>query len=144
MTPPEPSAARDMARLLLGGLVDGNGQPKDAAAEVQRVWARTAERLRRAVGDDGYNALLSRALQRTGAEHPAVLDLRPIAGDAAHLDAVETGLEKHGTPAVTAAVEALLTEVIDILSGLIGTDMVLNLLESDGTPPNGPGTRPTR
>lgn len=133
-----------MARLLLAGLVDENDPPKNAATAVQRVCTRMSEGLRRAVGDDGYNALLARALQRTQDEHPALLDVRRIVGDTTYLDAVEASAEKHGFPAVRAAVEALLTELIDILSGLIGADMVLNLLGSDGTPPYGPDTRPTR
>jgi hypothetical protein len=137
MTSPTPSAARDMARVLLAGLIDENDAPKDAAAAVQRVWARTSERLRRAVGDAGYDALLTRALHRTQAQHPALLDACRAVRGATRLDAVEAAAEKHGFPAVRDAVEALLSEVIDILSGLIGTEMVQNLLENDGTPSHG-------
>jgi hypothetical protein len=131
-----------MARLLLAGLVDERDSPKEAAAAVQRVWSRIAESLRRSVGDDGYNALVARALHRIQAQHPAVLDIRRVVGDTTYLDSVEVAAEKHGAPAVTAAIEAVLTEIIDILSSLVGTDMVGSLLQRDGTFPHGPGIRP--
>jgi hypothetical protein len=144
MSSPEPSTARDMARSLLAGLVDANDSDKDAATAVQRVWARATERLRGAVGDDGYHALLGRALQRAQAQHPVLLEIRQIVDGTIDRNAIEAAAEKHGFSVVRAAIEGLLTEVIDILSSLIGADMVLNLLENDGTSFHGPDTRPTR
>jgi hypothetical protein len=144
MTPPESSSARDIARQLLAQSVAESDQPKDVAAAMQRVCTRASANLRRSVGDDGYNALLARSLRRTEGEHPILADIRRTSETGIHLDGVVASTETHGLPAVTAALEALLAALVDILSGLIGADMVLNLLDIDGPSSQAPGARPTR
>jgi hypothetical protein len=144
MTRPESSSARDIARQLLARSIADSGQPKDVAVAMQRVCTRASDNLRSSVGDDGYNALLVRSLRRTEGEHPILADIRRISDTGIHLDGVVASAETHGLPAVTAALEALLAALVDILSGLIGADMVLNLLDNDGPSSQARGGRPIR
>ena len=99
------------------------------------VCERVTGNLRDAVGEDACSALLLRALARTQFEHPALKDLRPQGGNDIRFDAIPASAARHGTAVVTTAVEALLTALIEILSSLIGADMVLNLLKHDRAVP---------
>jgi hypothetical protein len=134
MTTPGSSPAHDMARQLLAQAISGATQPTDVGAAMQRVCTRVSENLRRTVGDDGYDALIARALRRTEAAHPAVTDIRRVDDGTIHLDGVLASIGIHGLVAVTAALEAVFEALIDILSGLVGADMVLSLLDYDGPP----------
>jgi hypothetical protein len=141
MTGMQPSTAREIARQLLAREAAGADEPAAIAAAMQRVCTRTSENLRRSVGDDGYNALLARALARAQTEHPVVTAIRRVGDADISLDGVITSVDAHGLPAVTAAVESLLAAVVDVLSGLIGADMVMNLLDHDSPPRHAPSER---
>ncbi len=132
MTNPEFSPARDIARQVLSHAVAGARHPRDISAALQLACTRTSENLRRAVGDDGYDALLSRALRRAEPKHPALAAIRHNYDRRISLDGVAASVDTYGLPAVTAALEALFEALADILSGLIGADMVLSLLDYDG------------
>ena len=131
MTALPPSTSRDMARQLLAREIRGADQPDVVAAAIQRLCTRVSDNLRHSVGDDGYNALVARVLRRTEPEHPVLTDIRRVADSGIYLDRVSSGVESHGVAAVQAAVETLMTTLIDVLAGLIGADMVLNLLDHD-------------
>jgi hypothetical protein len=143
MTNARSSTAGELARRLLAREIAGNGERAAIAAAMQRLCTRVSENLRRSVGDDGYNALLARALMRTQPEHPALLDIRRLGENDIFLDGVVASVEIHGVPAVTAALESLLATLVDVLSGLIGADMVTNLLDVDGSPSQAPRGRKT-
>lgn len=134
MTSLQSSTAREMARQLLARRPAGGDDPTAIAAALQGVFTRVSENLRRAVGDDGYNALLARALTRAQAEHPALNGIRRVGDADVHLDGLVARVDTYGLPAVTAAVESLLAALVDILSGLVGADMVMNLLDSSSPP----------
>ena len=58
---------------------------------------------------------------------------------------VITAVEGHGAVSAGAAVEALLVAIVEILSDLVGADMVRNLLNQDDHPqPGGTGTHNER
>ena len=59
-------------------------------------------------------------------------DIRRLDGDSIYLDGVVASVEAHGVAAVTAAIEALLASVVDILGRLIGEDMAIRLIDQDG------------
>ena len=126
-----PSTSRDMARQLLARETGGADQPDTVAAAIQRLCTRLSDNLRQAVGDDGYNALVARVLRRTEPEHPVLTEIRRVADSSIYLDRVSAGVESHGVAAVQTAIESLLATLIDVLAGLIGADMVLNLLDHD-------------
>lgn len=139
MMTPEAAAARDLARRLLERETAGAAEASRFGAAMQRAWIRVSDTLRRSVGEDGYNALLSRALARTERSQPVLKDIRGHESVGIHLDVV-TAVERHGMGTVREAVESLLTALIDILSELIGADMVRNLFDHDENP-QAPGGR---
>src|SRR5512146_2634058 len=133
MTTSESLAARAMARQLLQSEMAGATDVAGPGAVMQRACTRVAENLRLSLGEDGHSALLARALARTERDHPVLKDIRR--GDPAgiRLDVVG-GVEGHGAAAMGAALESLLAALVDILSELIGVDMVRSLLDHDDLP----------
>ena len=134
MTNARSSTAGEIARRLVMHETAGTDETAATAAAMQRLCTRISENLRRSVGDDGYNALLARALMRTQPEHPALLDIRRLGDSDIFLDGVVASVDLHGLPAVTAALESLLATLVEVLSGLIGADLVMNLLDLEGSP----------
>jgi hypothetical protein len=130
MTTLESPAARELARQLLeretGGVTEGAG----LGAAMQRACVRVSDNLRRSIGEDGYRALLARALVRTESAQPVLKHIRRTDAAGIHLD-VTPAIEGHGPVAVSMALEALLAALVDILGDLIGADMVRNLLIYD-------------
>ncbi|HEY9226331.1 MAG TPA: hypothetical protein VIP11_06780 [Gemmatimonadaceae bacterium] len=133
MTSPLSPGSRELARELIERECPRDSEPTAAGACLQRLCARISNNLRVSVGDDGYNALVARALKRVDAEHPALRDIHRTTDSGIQLDGIAAGIDRHGQQAVAAAVESLLAALIDLLSSLIGADMVLNLL--DANPP---------
>jgi hypothetical protein len=87
------------------------------------------------MGEGGADALLARALARTEAHHPALKDIRSLKEGAIHLDGVVGSVGTHGIATVTAAIEALLATLVDILGRLIGEDMAIRLVDVDHDTP---------
>lgn len=133
---PTPS---EMARTLFAARA---AIASDAGADIHRLCMRVSSNLREAIGADASDALLSRALSRTQFEHPALKDLRPLTGNGVRFEAIPESVQRHGTAVVTSAVEALLTALIEVLSSLIGADMVLNLLSLERPLPPAPDSGP--
>jgi hypothetical protein len=133
MTNPGSPAARELARHLLERETAGAMDPERLGAALQRVCSRVAHNLRRSVGDDGYSAVLARAFVSAQAEEPLLKDMRRTEAGGIDLDVIE-GVEGHGAEAVSTALEALLAAIVDILSELIGADMVRRLLDQDDGP----------
>jgi predicted ArsR family transcriptional regulator len=123
-----------MAHRLLAHELAGAQEPAAVAAALQRLCTRVAESLRRSVGEDGFSALLTRALSRVEAEHAALKDIRRFPDGRVALDGVAASVDRFGAPAVTAAIESLLEALVDLLSSLIGADMVMSLLDWNGSP----------
>jgi hypothetical protein len=130
MTTPLSPAAREMARQLLARETTVATEAAGPGATMQRASTRVADNLRRSVGEDGYRALLGRALARTQSDHPILKDLRHADDDGIYLDVIG-GVDTHGVAAVGAALESVLAALVDMLSDLIGADMVRNLLDQD-------------
>ena len=128
MTGTRSSTPREIARELVAQEIAGADEPAAVGAALQRVCTRVADNLRRAVGDDGYNALMARALMRTQADHPVLLDIRRVGKSDIYLDGVVQSVNTRGAAPVRAAIEAIIAAIADVLAGLIGADMVLNLL----------------
>jgi hypothetical protein len=135
MTTPEPAptTARKLARYLLEREAAEVTDEGSRAAAMERALARVSETLRRFVGDDGYSALLARALVRAEADHSLVKSLRRVDPSGLRLDVI-AAVEGHGPVSAGAAVESLLTAIVEILSDFIGADMVRNLLNQDDQP----------
>ncbi|HEY8176797.1 MAG TPA: hypothetical protein VIF32_13940 [Gemmatimonadaceae bacterium] len=129
-----PTSLQIARRLLAREAAPGKGrEPKIDVATLQRTVASVSESLRDAMGEDGSTALLARALARTEAAHPALKKMRRLNEGSIQLDVVAS-IEAHNVATATAAVEALLAALIDILSRLIGEEMAIRLVESDPVP----------
>ena len=124
-----------MARRLLARETAGVVVRAELATALQRVCTRVSANLRRSIGDDGYTALLARALRFTEPEHALLTSLRSADAVGIDLEAIAAGVETHGERTVTAALEALLSSLIDVLGSLIGADMVWSILTDDSPLP---------
>ena len=97
--------------------------------------------LLRSMGPAGSSALLARAFARTEGAHPVLKELHRGNGDYTRVDGIAESVNAHGIGEVTAAVEAFLAAVIDILTRLIGEDMATRLISGEDNRPNERGTR---
>jgi len=131
-TASSPTSLQVARRVLARESATGSkAEPKAVGAALQRTCLRVSENLRDAMGEDGSNALLARALARTESEHPALKSAYRRHQGGIHLDGVIASVEAHGVAAVTAAIEALLAALVDILGRLIGEDMAIRLIDQD-------------
>jgi hypothetical protein len=131
--PADPSpTTRALIRQLMAREIASAKQPDVVGAAIQRLCSRVSENLRRSLGDDGRDALMERAFTRTQPQHPPLGDIARTGTTAFSLGDIVAVVNAHGVTAVTAAVESLLTTLADILGGLIGADMVMNLIDHDG------------
>jgi hypothetical protein len=96
---------------------------------MQRAFTRVSENLRRSIGEDGYRALLGRAVARLQSNQPVWTNIR-YAGLGIDLDVV-AAVDRHGASTVSTALESLVAALFEILSDLIGAEMARNLLEHD-------------
>ena len=131
-----PPSAQEVARWLLA-LERPPGASKDAtaaAAHLQQLCTRVTGNLADTMGADGCAALLARALARTEGAHPVLTNVRRNVNGGIALDGVAAAVESHGIDAVTTALEALFTALMDVLSRLIGEDMALRVLLPDSRP----------
>ena len=128
MTSPGSPAVLELACQLLDRETSTTTEAAGLGAAMQRACARVSDRLGRSIGEDGYAALLARALARTEAERPVLKNIRRGEAAGIHLDVV-TAVDDCGATAVRAGLESLLAALFEILSDLIGVDMVRSLLD---------------
>lgn len=100
-----------------------------AGDAMQHAFSRISDNLRRSLGEDGYRALLGRAVARMQSNQPVWTNIR-YAGLGIDLDVI-AAVDRHGANTVGVALESLVAALFDILSDLIGTEMARNLLEYD-------------
>jgi len=128
--PTEP-AARAAAHAFLARYAAPSEDPAYAAGALYRAYAVVSTNLRSAVGDDGTDALLARAMARVDELHPAARELRRTT--TANIDSAQlaAAVMSHGEPAVRAAMEDILGTVIELLTRLVGESMALRLIDHD-------------
>jgi hypothetical protein len=133
---PSPTSVQIARRLLAREAAPGSkGKPEMVGAALQRTVLRVSESLLDSMGEDGRNALLVRALARTEADHPALKNVVGLDEGGIQLDGVVASVEAHGVAAVTAAIEALVAALIDLLARLIGEDMAIQLIDDGALRP---------
>ena len=140
MTTPESAAARELARQLLERETAGATEIATLGAAMQQAWTQVSENLRLTVGDEGYRALLSRALARAEPAQPLLKHIHRSDAAGIHLEVVPA-VEGHGVATVRAALLSLFAALVDILSDLVGADMVRHLFISEYSS-HGTETRP--
>lgn len=140
----QPPSSLQVARRLLAreAAQASEGETELVGVALQRTCVRVSANMRDALGDDGWRALLVRALAHTEPQHPALTNMRLLDDGGIQPDAVLASVEAHGVAAVSAAVEALLAALIDILGRLIGEDMAIRLIDHDAPRPRARGAAP--
>jgi hypothetical protein len=133
-------ARRILARdAVVPGHGTGSVPPETAILALHRSCTRVTDALRHSMGDAGCAALFARAFARTEGAHPLLKDLHGRADEGIRLDGIAASADAHGIERVTAAIEALIGALVDILTRLIGEDMALRLLDHDGLQPRARG-----
>ena len=138
------SSTQIARRLLATDTAPDSTAPEVVAVGLRKTCARVSGALRSSLGADGSNALFVRALTRVEAQHPLIKDLRRNSDGGISFDVLVTSVDVHGVGPVSAAIEALLAALIDILIRLIGEDMTVRLTAAEAaipSPANGGGTR---
>lgn len=130
-SPVKTAPAPSLAREVLGRGQPGNPDAPMTGEALQASFRRVSESLRRSIGEDGYRALLARAIARTQSDPLVWTNLR-YAGLGIDVDLL-AAVDRHGVGIVGAALESLVTALFDILSELIGAEMARNLLDHDDT-----------
>jgi hypothetical protein len=120
----KPPTARDGAAI-------GDAEQRMLAAALQLTCTRVSDSLRDSMGTDGCAALLSRAIAVVEPQHPSMEAICRKDGGGLHLDGVAAAVDTHGLEPVSAAVDALLAALHDLLGRLIGEDMASRLIDLD-------------
>jgi len=129
----EMGSSREIARQILEREAAGATEVDGLGDALERTFTRVSRNIRCSVGDDGYAALLARAVVTTAPDEP-VLPVIPRS-DAKGVDLdIPTAVKAHGVHAVRAYLESLLAALVGILSDLIGEDMARMLLDPDRSP----------
>jgi hypothetical protein len=130
------TSAQELTRRLVARATDESEAPDGSALAVLEACERTYRELTRRLGQTGSNALLTRALAQARTEHPVLKEIRIGGSSKASLDGVTEAVQVHGVPKVAAGLEATLEKLLDLLSRLIGADMVVRLVESSANTGN--------
>jgi hypothetical protein len=120
-----------LARRLLKRETNPSDDDSARSARLQKTYAQVAQSLGGALGTAGCTALFARALSRADPHHPALRDMRLIQGGIIVPHGVRASVALHGIDVVTAATEALLAALLEVLTRVVGEDMALQLVDAD-------------
>lgn len=133
-------AASEAGSSVSGG---SNAEARMLGAALQLTCSRVSDNLREFMGVDGCSALLDRAIARTEDRHPVWREIRRRDRDGVHLDGIAASVDLHGIAAVSAAVNALLAALFEVLARLIGEDLALRMMGLETPPTETGGGEPT-
>jgi hypothetical protein len=130
MTEPESRRNQPSTRVIARRLNDRNDADRSGATALAAAAAcdDLYRELSRWVGPDGCHALFMRAYVEARTAHPALEQIRLRASLDPYLDGVAESIEAHRNAATTAALEAMLVALLELLARLIGADMVTRLV----------------
>ena len=129
MSPKTPPPA-ELARLLIERQAERTSGPNAASAAAHAACEHLYRGLSRWFGAEGCRALFARALPNTREQQRALADIEiGERGGGWGLTGVSKAVAEVGDAETAAALEVLLTELIDLLSRFVGTDMVVTLAE---------------
>lgn len=129
----EAASAHELARRLIARVARSNTRQSGTASPVFAVCQATYRVLARSIGAAGAEALLSRALALADKEHPLLREIPFDHDEDSALAGFKATLEKHGSPATTAALEKLLELILSLLERFVGIDMVVRLVAQGAT-----------
>ncbi len=119
---------RDVARRILVQELGDRRAPAEVAAAIEVVFASLYGLMRNLIGQNGFQALISRAVYLSSKEFPWIdtIELRAESTlTLRHLDAV---VEAEGVERARDGAAALMGTVIGLLFSFLGTDLTLRLL----------------
>jgi hypothetical protein len=131
--PQDQLATREIARRLINRRGVDQAGSRSAAQAAAAACDHLYWDLSRWVGLDGCQALFTRALTQARADHPVLEQIRLSTKSDRHLDGVSETIKTHGDGATAESVESVLVALIELLTRLIGNEMVTRLVE--GSPP---------
>jgi hypothetical protein len=100
---------------------------REPVLAAERVILSLRDRLVLWFGPDGFQALLGRALHRAQVQHPVLGVVRALEGDDHPLYELQQS-ESHAGPASRDAVLALIVAMFEVLTRLVGGDLVTRLV----------------
>ena len=119
------AAATELARRLWERAAGDSSAPEDVAVAATRMCTELRAGLTRWVGAMAYRALIDRALLLARAEHPALGSLSCHGGDE---PVITAAVRAHTAAEVTAGVMVLVATLIELLSGIVGEEMAVELV----------------
>lgn len=141
MNTPDSQGARATARAtalrILAFESHEHGTSDEVAAQVEHVLARVDRALSEWVGQAGSHALFGRAITLATPEHPVLVGVLHRQRTSPHLAQLAENARAQGAEATIAAATTVLASVIATLSGLIGEDVALSLLDNVTAPGTG-------
>jgi hypothetical protein len=121
-----PAPAVEAARRLWSRDGADADAPEDVSAAADRICLSLRTGLGRWIGDEGYRALLRRAIEQERAMHPVIAELPWHDGKPGQSSAA---VRAHGAAAVTDGVLALIAALIGFLARVVGQNMAVQLVE---------------
>ncbi len=129
-----PAATGEAARLLWDQVCRQSATPADSRATAEQLLTMLDAGLRRWIGAEGYAALLKRATAMTLPAHAALTGFDDLGVQQLPSDGNAHDRQTFTEPELTEAIIALLTTMMTLLGGIIGTDMAIRLLTLIGKP----------
>ena len=139
----DPLDALTTARHLVDVAMPEHDSPDAAAAGAEHALAQLFRNLSQWIGAVGCNALFARALMLSTPHHPVLRGVRFQMHDGTpQLERLAENAREFGSQVTAEGVTAVLASIITMLSGLIGEDITMSILEEvpSRTPETSPAT----
>lgn len=130
MTELHSGTARATARRLLAREILADGTSDAAALGAEHVLVELFSTLSRWVGAAGCDALFTRAFVLAAPHHSVLRDVRyKVDNGTPRLERFGDNAREYGSQATTEGATTVLASIVTMLSGLIGEDIAMSLLE---------------
>ena len=131
--PTSAPSAHQLAQRLVARAARTSNAPSGTASTVFEACLTTYRALSRSIGAEGATALLSRAISMAEKQHPLLRELSFDREDDEGLVGLRAAIEKHGSSALSAGLEALLELLLSLLERFVGIDVVVRLVAQSAT-----------
>ena len=128
MTPADASGALELARRLIAREASASGLADSPVAATQAACERVYRGLALWLGENGAQALFTRALAQARSAHPPVREISLRAKSERRLDGVTEAIQTYGAGAVATGLEAVLMGVLQLLGRLLGAEIATRLV----------------
>lgn len=118
-----------IARIVVAKVTAGTENAHELAAAIERALSPVCQTTSSLIGNEGFKALIARALYLSTREHPLLSTLEIRADSQLTIKHTEVAVRSQGALAVTAAATALLGNIVTLLFNFIGEDLTMRLLQ---------------